>query len=155
MNPVRWLAVQLGRQEWLPRLARQIVGLDHLLQGSTRGRLTLLGVAGLPELMLSVVGRKSGVLRETPLLCVPHGDGWLVAGSNWGQPRPPAWVGNLLAADEAQVRFKGETHAVEPHLLTGPERAEKWALMLQTWPNYDAYAARTDREIPVFHLRRT
>src|SRR5690606_28470273 len=152
MNPIRWLALRLGAQPWLPRFAGTIVGLDRLIQRATRGRLTLLSVAGLPELMLTVPGRKTGIERTTPLLCVSHEGGWLVAGSNWGQPRPPAWVGNVLAADTARVTFHGRDHVVEPRLVTGEERAVLWRMMLETWPNYAKYAERTPREIPVSHL---
>jgi deazaflavin-dependent oxidoreductase (nitroreductase family) len=152
MNPIRWLAIRLGRQPWLPRFAKYIVGLDVAIQRLTRGRLTLLSLAGLSEIMLTVSGRKSGIARSTPLLCVPHDDGWLVAGSNWGAPKPPVWVGNLEAADTATVRFKGRTSTVRPRRVTGGERASYWQVMLETWPNYAKYAERTDREIPVFLL---
>jgi deazaflavin-dependent oxidoreductase (nitroreductase family) len=146
------MAIKLGAQPWLPRFARLIVGMDKLLQRLTRGRIDLLTFAGLPEILLQVPGRKTGVLRSTPLLCVPHGGGWLVAGTNWGAPEPPAWVANLVAADEPLVTFKGRTVAAEARLLAGPEREEKWAMMLETWPNYAKYAERTDRELPVFWL---
>ena len=153
MNPIRWLAIRLGRQSWLPRFAAQIVGLDLLIQRLTRGRLTLLSLAGLPELLLTVPGRKSGIPRSTPLLCVPHEDGWLVAGSNWGAAKPPAWVGNLDVADRATVTFRGRPTAVTPRRVHGTERATYWAAMVETWPNYTKYAERTEREIPVFLLR--
>jgi deazaflavin-dependent oxidoreductase (nitroreductase family) len=152
MNPMRWMALKLGAQPWLHRFSRVIVGSDKALQRVSRGRITLLTFAGLPELLLQVPGRKTGVLRSTPLLCVPHGDGWLVAGSNWGAPEPPAWVANLKAADEPLVTFGGHTVATDARLLTGPERDEKWTLMLETWPNYAKYAERTHRELPVFWL---
>lgn len=152
MNPLRSLALLLGAQPWLPKFAKVIVGLDRAIQGATKGRITLLMAAGLPELMLSVRGRKTGVLRTTPLLCVPYGGGWLVAGSNWGAPTPPAWVGNLVASGDAEVRYEGRTVPVSARLLTGDERAEVWQVMLRTWPNYAKYAERTDREIPVFWL---
>ena len=152
MNPMRWMALKLGAQPWLHRFSRVIVGSDKALQRVSRGRITLLTFAGLPELLLQVPGRKSGVLRSTPLLCVPHGDGWLVAGSNWGAPEPPAWVANLKAADEPLVTFGGRTVATDARLLTGPERDEKWSVMLETWPNYAKYAERTPRELPVFWL---
>lgn len=152
MNPMRWTALKLGGQPWLPRFAGLVVGTDKAVQRLTRGRVDLLAFAGLPELLLQVPGRRTGILRSTPLLCVPHGDGWLVAGSNWGAATPPAWVFNLQAADEPLVTFKGRTVAADARLLTGPERDEKWALMLETWPNYAKYAARTDRELPVFWL---
>ncbi|MGB0099167.1 MAG: nitroreductase family deazaflavin-dependent oxidoreductase [Nocardioides sp.] len=152
MNPMRWLAIKVGAQPWLPRFAKLIVGADKLLQRLTRGRIDLLTFAGLPEILLQLPGRKSGILRSTPLLCVPHGGGWLIAGSNWGAPKPPAWVANLVAAEEPLVTFQGRTVAADARLLAGPERAEKWAVMLRTWPNYAIYAERTDRELPLFWL---
>ena len=152
MNPLRPLALLLGAQPWLPKFATVIVGLDRAIQGVSRGHLTLLMVAGLPELMLSVRGRKTGLTRTTPLLCVPHGGGWLVAGSNWGAPTPPAWVGNLAAAGVAQVRFQGRTTPVTARRVLGAERDEVWPVMLRTWPNYAKYAERAEREIPVYWL---
>ncbi len=152
MNPLRWMALRLGAQPWLHRFARLIVGLDLTIQRLTRGRLDLLTFAGLPEILVQVPGRRTGVLRSTPLLCVPRGDGWLVAGSNWGAPTPPAWVGNLLAADEPLVTFRGHTVAADARLLAGPEREEAWAVMLETSPNYATYAERTGRELPVILL---
>ncbi len=152
MNPLRWLALRLGAQPWLPRFGGLIVGLDLAIQRLTRGRVDLLRFAGLPELLLQVPGRRTGILRSTPLLCVPRGEGWLVAGSNWGAPAPPAWVGNLLAAAEPLVTFRGHTVAADARLLTGPEREEAWAAMRATWPNYATYAERTGRELPVLWL---
>ena len=84
MRLLRPLAVRIGRLRWLPRLLPQIVWTDQLIQRLTRGRLTLLDLAGLPNLMLTVVGRRSGIPRTTPLLCVPYGESFLVAGSYFG-----------------------------------------------------------------------
>ena len=109
-------------------------------------------MAGLPEILLQVPGRKSGVLRSTPLLCVPHGGGWLVAGTNWGGPTMPAWVAQPDRGRRAAGPYKGRTVAADARLLDGTERDEKWAVMLETWPNYAKYAERTDRELPVFWL---
>ncbi|MEE2057003.1 nitroreductase family deazaflavin-dependent oxidoreductase [Rhodococcus artemisiae] len=152
MNPLRRVAIHLGARPWLPRYARVIVGVDRAIQKLTRGRLTLLTASGLPELMLTVVGRKTGVPHTTPLLCVPHDGGWLVAGSNWGNPDPPAWVHNLRAADGASVRFRGIDSAVSVRIAAGAEREALWRVLVATWPNYDLYAERIEREIPVFVL---
>jgi deazaflavin-dependent oxidoreductase (nitroreductase family) len=152
LHPTRWLAVRLGGLPWLPRLAPYIVRADLLLRRLTGGRITLLTFAGMPELFLTVAGRKTGQLRTTPLLCVPRDGSWLVAGSNWGGPKPPAWVGNLAAADIAEVGFHGRSTDVEARLLEGDERAAAWREMLVVWPNYAKYAERTDRRIPVFRL---
>lgn len=149
---VRPIAIALGGQPWLPRLNTQIVGIDRLLQKATRGKVSLVNLAGLQGLMLSVRGAKSGIERTTPLLCVPHEGGWLVAGSNWGAPKPPAWVSNLSAADSASVKFHGVRRVVTPREQTGDDKARVWRVMVETWPNYDKYAARTARDIRVFFL---
>ena len=147
------LAIKIGAISWLPRFLPQITWLDKLLQRITGGRWSILRIAGLPNLMLTVVGRKSGVPRSTPLLCVPYRDGVLVAGSNFGGPKVPLWVGNVRAAGRVTMRFEGRTHEAVPHELVGDDRAAAWEHMLKTWPNYAKYAERTGREIPVFHLQ--
>ncbi|WP_235734596.1 nitroreductase family deazaflavin-dependent oxidoreductase [Nocardioides alcanivorans] len=151
---VRPLAVLIGGQSWLPKVNRQLVSVDKFVQRVTGGRIGLVVLAGLPGLMLTVRGAKSGIPRRTPLLCVPHFDSWLVAGSNWGHPKPPAWVGNLAAADRAVINFKGRDHAVIPREVHGDEREHMWSVMNRTWPNYAKYADRTDRTIRVFVLER-
>lgn len=152
MNPMTRLAVLLGRQPWMPRFLPQIVWLDQTIHRLTRGRFSLLSLAGLPELFLTVRGRRSGEPRTTPLLCVPHQGGFLVAGSNWGAPKLPVWVLNLRAADEVEVDFKGRRMRATAREVDGDERAELWQVMNGTWPNYRHYAERTDRQIPVFVL---
>ena len=146
------VAIRIGAIPWLPRLLPQITWLDKLIQRLTGGRWSILRIAGLPNLILTVVGRKSGVPRSTPLLCVPYDEGHLIAGSNFGGARPPVWVVNVRAARTVQVSIGGRTHTAVARELAGEERAVAWAHMLQTWPNYAKYAERTDRVIPVFHL---
>lgn len=147
------VAVRIGKLSWMPKLLPQVVWVDKRLQALSRGRVTVLDLAGLPNLMLTVPGRKSGVPRSTPLLCVPHDGGWLVAGSYFGGPSVPVWVHNLRAAERATIRFKGTEHTVSWHEAEGQERARLWDVMLQTWPNFAVYEERTERTIPVFHLR--
>jgi deazaflavin-dependent oxidoreductase (nitroreductase family) len=146
------LAVRIGAISWMPRLLVQITWIDKQVQRLTKGRWSILRIAGLPNLMLTVLGRKSGVPRSTPLLCVPYGEGQLIAGSNFGGARAPVWVVNVRAADRVTVSIGGATHEAVPREITGEEREQVWAHMLQTWPNYAKYAERTDRLIPVFYL---
>ena len=152
LHPTRWMAVALGGQPWLPRCAPYIVRADLALRRLTGGHITLLTFAGLPELFLTVAGRRTGRVRTTPLLCVPQDGCWLVAGTNWGGPKPPQWVTNLGAAGVAQVSFRGRDTDVDATLLEGDERAAAWREMVAGWPNYAKYAERTEREIPVFRL---
>ena len=148
------LAVRIGSVPWMPRLLPQIVAVDKVLQRSTRGRLTILDVAGLPNLMLTVTGRKSGVPRSNPLLCVPDGDRVLIAGSYFGGPVEPMWVKNVEANPDVTYRLDGVTTEATARLLEGPERAAAWALMLAVWPNFALYEQRTHRTIKVFELTK-
>jgi deazaflavin-dependent oxidoreductase (nitroreductase family) len=146
------LAIRIGALAWLPRLLRQITWLDRLIQRLTRGHWSILRIAGLPNLMLTVVGRRSGLPRSTPLLAVPYGGGELVAGSNFGGAKPPVWVVNVRAAETVTVSARGRSRTAVARELTGAERSIAWEHMVETWPNYARYAERTDRVIPVFLL---
>ncbi len=146
------VAIRIGAISWMPKLLPQIVFVDKRLQRVTRGRVSVLDIAGLPNLALTVPGRKSGVPRTTPLLCVPHDDGWLIAGSYFGGPKMPLWVNNLRATQRAEISFDGRTQRVAWREVEGEERARMWQVMLLTWPNFARYEERTDRLIPVFYL---
>jgi deazaflavin-dependent oxidoreductase (nitroreductase family) len=146
------LAVRIGGIAWLPKLLPQIVWLDTGLQRITRGRFGLLDIAGLPSLLLTVRGRRSGIDRSTPLLCVPYGEAFLIAGSYFGNPKEPLWVGNLEAAMAGTLRHKGRTTPFTARRIEGAERAQVWQHMLRTWPNFAKYEQRTNRQIKVFEL---
>lgn len=150
------IAIWLGGLAWLPRFLKQLTAMDKFLTRITRGRLSFVRLAGLPSMMLTVVGRKSGAARSTPVLCVPYGTGYLIAGSNFGGPKQPVWVLNVRAAIEDSrtvgVQFHGVDVETVPHEVVGAEREAVWPHMLKTWPNYAKYAERTDRTIPVFLL---
>ncbi len=149
------IAIRIGAISWMPKLLPQVVWTDKALHRVTRGRVTILDIAGLPNLNLTVKGRKSGVERTTPLLCVPDADTILIAGSYFGGPKMPLWVGNLRAADgAAKVDYGKQTFPVHATELHDADRAAAWQHMLKTWPNYAKYEERTDRTIPVFRLTR-
>ena len=149
------VAVRIGAISWMPKLLPQIVWFDKTLHRLTRGRVTVLDIAGLPNVVLTVKGRKSGIERSTPLLCIPDGDTILIAGSYFGGPDMPLWVGNLRAAGgAAKIEYERETFPVHATELSGEERAAAWRHMLATWPNYAKYEERTERLIPVFRLAR-
>lgn len=146
------LAVRIGSIPWLPRYVPQITWVDKRLQRLTRGRLSLLGMAGLPSMMLTAIGRKSGVPRDTPLLCVPYGLDILIAGSNFGIDKEPMWVRNVEARPEVTARFRRRTSEMVARRLEGAERAAAWSHMVETWPNFVKYEERTDRQIKLFRL---
>jgi len=154
MGTLTPLAVKIGAISWMPKLLPQITWIDKKLQRATRGSWSVLRIAGLPNLMLTVVGRKSGSPRTTPLLYVPYGDNQLIAGSYFGGPKTPVWVANVRAAEHVTVSIKGTSHVAIPKEISDDERAPLWAHMVQTWPNFARYAERTERTIPIFLLER-
>lgn len=149
MTPV---ARRIGKLGWLPRFLPQIVSTDLAMQRATRGRVTLLDLAGLPNLLLTVPGRRTGLPRSTPLLCALHRGDYVVAGSNFGGPDEPLWVRNLEAAGAGELRHRGRTRRFTARRLEGDERAAAWRALLDTWPNFAVYEQRTAREIKVFAL---
>ncbi|MEU4568510.1 nitroreductase/quinone reductase family protein [Micromonospora sp. NPDC023956] len=151
MSVLRSLARRLGHRRWFAAAGRLLVPADRLVGRLTRGRVVALGL--IPSLLLTTTGRRSGRPRSNPLLYVPDGEAYVVVGSNWGQPRQPAWTSNLLAEPTAGVTLRGRRIPVRADLATGTERERLWRLLVTEWPAYRTYAQRAgDREIRVFRL---
>jgi deazaflavin-dependent oxidoreductase (nitroreductase family) len=147
------LAQSLGKQRWFARAGRKLVPLDLAMQRRSAGRLSLLCMAGLPSLLLTVTGHRSGLPRSVPLLYAPHGEELLVVGSNWGRRRHPAWSANLLAHPEAVAWVGGRQVRVRARLVGGDERERLWRTVLRAWPAYETYAEWADgRELRLFVL---
>jgi deazaflavin-dependent oxidoreductase (nitroreductase family) len=150
---LRRLARSLGHRPWFARVARGLVPADRFLGKITKGRVVALGL--LPSMIITTTGRKSGQPRTQPLIFMRDGDGFVVIGSNWGQPGHPSWSTNLLANPEAEIKVNGETIPVRGRLATGAERDRLWTIATSVWPAYDTYQARTGgRLIRVFRLER-
>jgi len=109
---------------------------------------------GATILVLTTTGRKSGEPRKFALIYDSRGDDLVVVASKGGAPDHPGWYKNLLAHPDASVQVRSERFAVRARTAEGAERDELWRLMNRSWPNYDTYATRTDRVIPVVVLER-
>ncbi|WP_200211254.1 nitroreductase family deazaflavin-dependent oxidoreductase [Micromonospora coerulea] len=109
---------------------------------------------GVFTLLLTTRGRRSGKLRRTALIYGRDGDAYLVVASQGGAPEHPAWYLNLLAEPEVQVQVGAEKFTARARTATPAEKPRMWQTMTATWPAYDGYQTRTDREIPVVVLER-
>jgi deazaflavin-dependent oxidoreductase (nitroreductase family) len=109
---------------------------------------------GTTILLLTTEGRVSGEQRTTPLIHRTDGDDWVVVASKGGAPEHPSWYENLRANPKAAIQVKGDEIPVRATDAEGSERARLWDLMVEAWPAYEEYQARTDREIPVVVLSR-
>ena len=109
---------------------------------------------GTSVLILTTKGRRSGDQRSTPLIYQPYGDAYLVVASKGGSDAPPAWYLNLEADPDVTVQVKGDRFRARARTATPEEKPDMWRTMAATWPDYDEYQSKTDREIPVVVLER-
>jgi deazaflavin-dependent oxidoreductase (nitroreductase family) len=110
---------------------------------------------GVPTLLLTTRGRKSGVLRRTALIYVRDGEDYLVVASRGGDPQHPAWYLNLEADPQVHVQVGKEEFDARARTATDSERARLWPLATEVWPAYDDYQKKTDRQIPIVVLTPT
>ena len=131
-----------------------LFGDEHVRQyESTAGRVGH-DWNGTSCLVLHTTGRRTGETRKFPLIYGRDGDDWVIVASKGGAPEHPGWYRNLLAHPEATIQVWGEVIPVTARTGTPEDKARVWPAMTAQWPDYDAYQAKTDREIPVVLLRR-
>jgi deazaflavin-dependent oxidoreductase (nitroreductase family) len=104
---------------------------------------------GAEVIILTTVGRRSGKLRRTPLIRVRDGDRYLVVASMGGAPEHPRWYLNLTANPEVTIQDRDEVREMVARTASPEEKAELWPVAVAAWPDYDAYQASTERDIPL------
>lgn len=156
MEAYRRLIKRFGRTKTAMVLFRRATPVaDRFVSKMSGGRHTLVGIV-VPTLILSHTGRQSGRQHDTPLMYMPFGGTFVVAGSNWGRADHPAWSVNLLAHPDATVVAAGQHISVRARLASPQERQELWPRLVETWPPFATYAVRASgREIRVFILERS
>jgi deazaflavin-dependent oxidoreductase (nitroreductase family) len=109
---------------------------------------------GVPTLLLTTTGRRSGQSRTTPLIYGRAGDHYVIVASRGGAPAHPGWYENLSAKPEVHVQVMADRFAARARTASAAERAGLWKTMAAIWPPYDEYQAKTTRQIPVVILER-
>jgi deazaflavin-dependent oxidoreductase (nitroreductase family) len=145
-------AQRFGRTRAFATIHRRLAPLDARLMRRTQGRWSTGALLGLPQILLTTTGRKTGQPRTVPLLTALHGSSYVVIGSNYGADRHPAWALNLEADPDAVVRHHGRDIPVRARVAKGEERQRLWDEFRDVWPAYDTYADRSGRDIRVFVL---
>jgi deazaflavin-dependent oxidoreductase (nitroreductase family) len=107
---------------------------------------------GVPTLLLTTTGRRSGEERTSALIFGRDGDDYLVVASMGGAPNHPAWYLNLSANPDARIQVKADHIPVVARTASDDEKPRLWQIVNEVWPNYDVYQTRTDRAIPVVVL---
>jgi F420H(2)-dependent quinone reductase len=119
---------------------------------ATGGReANTLGDTGMPVIIVTTRGAKTGKIRKTPLMRVERDGEYALVASKGGAPENPVWYYNLVAhPDEVSVQDGPEPFAVTVREITGAEKAEWWELAVAAYPPYADYQKNTTRPIPVF-----
>ncbi|WP_448811627.1 nitroreductase family deazaflavin-dependent oxidoreductase [Agromyces bauzanensis] len=109
---------------------------------------------GRPIIVMTTKGAKTGKLRKTALMRVEHDGQYAVVASMGGSPKHPTWYWNLKKHPHVELQDGAQKHDYEARELEGEEREIWWRRANETWPSYDQYQTKTDRQIPVFLLTR-
>ncbi|HEX4721034.1 MAG TPA: nitroreductase family deazaflavin-dependent oxidoreductase [Pseudonocardiaceae bacterium] len=135
--------VELSPTGWVQDQTKQI-----LETGTTAG----IGISGLPIVLLTLRGAKTGKLRYTPVMRVEHEGSYAVVASKGGAPVHPTWYHNIKAYPEFPLQDGTVTKDYAAREVDGAERAEWWERAVAAYPPYADYQQKTDRQIPVFVL---
>ena len=121
---------------------------EYESSGGTRGTT----MRGMPVVVLTMRGAKSGKVRKTPLMRVEHDGEYAAVASQGGAPEHPQWYHNLVSHPRVELQDGTTTQEMVARQVTGEERAIWWERCVAAYPDYADYQKRTDRTIPVFVL---
>ena len=107
---------------------------------------------GLPVVVLTMRGRKTGKLRKVPLMRVEHDGDYAIVASKGGAPQNPVWYANVVANPHVELQDGTVTKDYTAREVTGEEKALWWERAVATYADYADYQRKTDRQIPVFVL---
>ena len=117
--------------------------------GGTKG--TTLRDTGLPCVLVTHTGNKTGAIRKTTLMKVKDKESYVLVGSQGGAPKNPQWVNNLRSNDKVELRDATEVFQMRVREVSDDqERSRLWELAVKAFPAYEHYKKKTSRKIPVF-----
>jgi F420H(2)-dependent quinone reductase len=126
---------------------------EYEASGGTRANT--LRDTGLPIIVVTTVGARTGAVRKTPLMRVEHNGEYALVASMGGAPKHPVWYFNLLAhPDSVLIQDGPEPFPVSIREVKGAEKAQWWQRAVAAYPPYEEYQAKTDREIPLLVATR-
>ena len=118
----------------------------------TNGR-AMSFMRGMPVLLLTTVGRKTGKRRTTPLMYIRDGENYVITASNNGKDKDPYWYRNLKASPQVQIEVPGKRLDVSASVATQTEHEQLWPRLVSEAPFFDGYRKGTSRAIPMVLLR--
>ena len=137
--------------EYIPSPREWVAKQVELYEGSGGTDGLTLRDTGLPVIIVTNRGRKTGAIRKTPLMRAVDGQNYILVASQGGAPKHPQWYLNLQAEPNVEIRDKTEVYQMRVREITDPaERKRLWDIAVEAYPPYQEYQNRTKRIIPVF-----
>ena len=137
--------------EYLPSPRKWVADQVELYEGSGGTAGLTLRDTGLPVVIVTNRGHKTGAIRKTPLMRVVDGDNYILVASQGGAPKHPQWYHNLKANPNVEIRDETEVFTMRVREVVDPvERERLWDIAVKAFPPYQEYQNKTERLIPIF-----
>ena len=137
--------------EYVPSPVKWVREQVELYEGSGGTAGTELMETGLPVIIVTHRGNRTGSVRKTPLMRVKDGESYVLVASMGGGPKNPVWVYNLRDAADVEIRDKTEVLPMRVREVEDDEERDRiWALCVEAFPPYEEYRNKTSRKMPVF-----
>ena len=137
--------------EYIPSTREWVRDQVELYEGSGGREGLTLRDTGMPCIIVTNRGNKTGAIRKTPLMRAVDGNNYILVASQGGAPKHPVWYYNLKADPNVEIRDETEVFSLRAREVPeGSERQRLWDIAVATYPPYQEYQDKTDRLIPVF-----
>ncbi len=137
--------------EYIPSTRGWVAEQVALYEGSGGTDGLTLRDTGLPVIIVTNLGRKTGAIRKTPLMKAVDGSSYILVASQGGAPRHPLWYHNLKAEPNVEIRDGTAVYSMRVREVVDPvEKQRLWDIAVEAYPPYQDYQEKTDRVIPVF-----
>ena len=137
--------------EYIPSPREWVADQVELYEGSGGTDGLTLRDTGLPVIIVTNRGSKTGAIRKTPLMRAMDGSNYILVASQGGAPKNPRWYANLKAEPNVEIRDETQVHSMRVReVVDSVERKKLWDIAVAAFPPYQEYQDKTDRVIPVF-----
>jgi deazaflavin-dependent oxidoreductase (nitroreductase family) len=142
---------EITMSEYIPSPRGWVAEQVELYEGSGGTKGLTLRDTGLPVIIVTNRGKKTGAIRKTPLMRVVDGKNYILVASQGGAPKHPLWYHNLKADPNVEIRDKTEVYTMRVReVVDAVERQRLWEIAVEAYPPYQEYQAKTERIIPLF-----
>ena len=137
--------------EYIPSSSKWVAEHVERYEGSGGTEATTLRETGLPVIIVTNRGHKTGAIRKTPLMRVVDGENYILIASQGGAPKHPMWYHNLKADANVEIRDETDVYPMRVREVDNPaERERLWEIAVAAFPPYQDYQEKTERTIPIF-----